>query len=30
VAEVAQAHGGTAEAANLPGGGAVVILSIPT
>jgi two-component system, OmpR family, sensor kinase len=30
VAAVAQAHGGTAEAANLPGGGAVVVLSIPT
>ena len=30
VAAVAQAHGGTAEAANLPHGGAVVILSIPT
>jgi signal transduction histidine kinase len=29
VAAVAQAHGGTAEAANAPGGGAVVILSIP-
>ncbi|HEX2424332.1 MAG TPA: ATP-binding protein, partial [Actinomycetota bacterium] len=29
VAAVAQAHGGTAEAANLPGGGAVVVLSIP-
>ena len=30
VAAVAQAHGGTAEAANLPGGGAMVVLSIPT
>lgn len=30
VAAVAQAHGGTAEAANLPDGGAVVVLSIPT
>jgi two-component system, OmpR family, sensor kinase len=30
VAAVAQAHGGTAEAANLPAGGAVVVLSIPT
>jgi two-component system OmpR family sensor kinase len=29
VAAVAEAHGGTAEAANLPGGGAVVVLSIP-
>jgi two-component system, OmpR family, sensor kinase len=29
VAAVAQAHGGTAEAANLPGGGAVVVLSVP-
>ena len=29
VAAVAQAHGGTAEAANLPGGGAVAVLSIP-
>jgi two-component system OmpR family sensor kinase len=29
VAAVAQAHGGTAAAANAPGGGAVVILSIP-
>lgn len=29
VAAVAEAHGGTAEAGNLPGGGAVVVLSIP-
>ena len=29
VAAVAEAHGGTVEAANLPGGGAVVVLSIP-
>ena len=30
VAAVAEAHGGTAEADNLPGGGAVVVLSIPS
>ena len=30
VAAVAEAHGGTAVADNLPGGGAVVVLSIPT
>jgi signal transduction histidine kinase len=29
VAAVAEAHGGTVEADNLPGGGAVVVLSIP-
>ena len=29
VAAVAQAHGGSVRADNLPGGGAVVILSIP-
>ncbi len=29
VATVAQAHGGTVEAANLAGGGAVVVLSVP-
>ena len=30
VAAVAEAHGGTAVADNLPGGGAVVVLSIPS
>lgn len=29
VAAVAEAHGGTVEAGNLPGGGAVVVLSVP-